>query len=291
MVSDLLDKPAVEPRVGNAAGSGAVELARVAGRTVVTRARANSPLKLLNPRSPGSGAWVFTSTFGGGLVAGDQLSLSVDVGDGCSCLLGTQSATKVYRSPDGRSAGQALAVSVGSDSTCVIAPHPVSCFAQARFVQRQRIELTSGSSLVLIDWLTSGRHAAGERWAFDRYDSRTDVFIDRRHVFRDALLLSAADGPIDVPHRTGGFDCFAYAVVVGAAFDEPARHLLRQIERQPVPSDPRVPLIFAASPLDARGVIVRAAGSGTEIVGRWLLAQLSFVSDVLGSDRWSRMLG
>ena len=305
-MQELLDKPVVSMPSCDRDGSGVVELRKVHGRTVVTRARANSPLKLLNPRSADSSAWMFTSTFGGGLLAGDQLALTVDVGDDCTCLLGTQSATKVYRSPHGLPAGQTLDVSVGNGATCVIAPHPVTCFAHARFVQRQRIELASSSSLVLIDWFTSGRHASGERWAFDRYDSRTDVFIDGRHVFRDALLLSGDDGPIDSQHRTGGFDCFAYAVALGIAFEEPVKQMLRQIEQEPVRTDTDRPLVFAASPLrvncrspsqmrcdasqEAGGAILRVAGTGSEIVGRWLLDQLRFVDESLGSDRWSRML-
>jgi urease accessory protein len=245
---------------------------------------------LLNPRSGGSSAWIFASTFGGGLVAGDDVSLTLDVGEDCSCLLGTQSATKVYRSPQGLPACQTLNVSLGDGATCIIAPHPVTCFAHARFVQRQRVEMAAGSSVVLIDWLTSGRHASGERWAFDRYDSRTDIFVDRRHVVRDALRLSTDDGPIDSPHRTGGFDCFAYAVVLGSPFADSVKELLRQIEKQPVSAMPNPPLIFSASPLESGGAIFRAAGAGTEIVGKWLLEQLRFVGKTLGSESWARML-
>lgn len=290
MLCEPWDTPAGSSRGTCRAGDGAIELKAVGGRTAVTCARANSPLKLLNPRSSSPSAWVLSSTFGGGLVAGDQITLNLDVGDNCACLLGTQSATKVYRSSDGLVAHQAMNVSLGNNAVCVIAPHPVTCFSQSRFIQRQRIEMKSQSSLVLIDWLTSGRHASGERWAFDRYDSATDIFVDGRHVFRDSLRLCAADGPIASPYRTGGFDCFAYAVVWGDAFAGPAKESLQEVAQQPVTAGPHPPLMFAASPLAASGAVYRAAGSGTEIVGNWLLKQLNFVGNTLGLDRWSRML-
>lgn len=289
MLHTVLDTPDRLSDAEGRAGRGIIELRRVGGRTVVTRCRAHSPLKLLNPSSGGSSAWVFSSTFGGGLVAGDEVALDVNVGQGCACLLGTQSATKVYRSPEDLAARQTLNVVVGDGASCVIAPHPVTCFAEARFVQRHRIQMHPSSSLVLIDWITSGRHATGERWAFDRYDSRTDILIDGRHVFRDALLLSGEDGPIDGRHRTGGFNCFGYAVVLGRAFINGANASLRRIERERIPATANCPLIFAASPLND-GVIFRAAGIGTEIVGRWLLEQLASVGDALGCDGWSRML-
>ena len=50
-------------------GHGTLELQKVAGRTVVTRSQASSPLKLLTPRRRHPAAWVYTSTFGGGMVA------------------------------------------------------------------------------------------------------------------------------------------------------------------------------------------------------------------------------
>ena len=269
-------------------GCGALEFTRIADRTVVTRAWANSPLKLLCPRAAADCAWMFASTYGGGLLAGDEIALQAVVGERCKCLLGTQSATKIYRSPDGLAARQTLSLSLEAGSICVIAPHPVTCFAASRYIQRQRIELAADASLVLIDWLTSGRHAAGERWAFEEYDSRTDVFVEGRHRFRDAMRLSADDGPIAAPHRTGGFNCFAYALLLGPAFAQAAEKGVRQIEQEPIIVDPMAPLLFSASPV-SNGALFRAAGTGSEIVGSWLKKKLSCVSRILGSDAWSRM--
>ena len=45
---------------------GNLELASVGGRTVVTRACAGNPLKLLVPRPREHAAWVYTSSVGGG---------------------------------------------------------------------------------------------------------------------------------------------------------------------------------------------------------------------------------
>jgi len=268
-------------------GSGQLRIERVGGATVVTRARANAPLKLLAPKSRSGSAWVFTSTYGGGLVAGDEIALDVALGESTTCLLGTQASTKIYRSPSDVPCRQTLNVTIGAGAICIAAPHPVTCFKQARFVQRQRFDLGCESGLVLVDWLTSGRHASGERWAFDCYDSRTDIFVEGRHVFRDALRLNAADGPIAAFHRTGGFDCFAYAVVLGEKLRERSAEILRFIGERPV-SHEASPLIFSASPLD-NGMVLRAAGTNAEIVAGWLREQLSFVGGLLGEDPWKRL--
>ena len=67
---------------GAAPGRGRVEIVRRGERSVVTRAVATSPLRLLTPRNHGRGAWVYTATYGGGLVDGDAIQLDISVGAG-----------------------------------------------------------------------------------------------------------------------------------------------------------------------------------------------------------------
>src|ERR1700743_2023110 len=62
----------------------------VAGQRTVTSAFARNPLKLLTPRARGQSVWAYTSSFGGGFVAGDETRLDLRIGSGARCFLGTQ---------------------------------------------------------------------------------------------------------------------------------------------------------------------------------------------------------
>ncbi|MDB5331858.1 MAG: ureD [Phycisphaerales bacterium] len=266
-------------------GHGELEFTRVNGRTAVTRAMASSPLRLLTPRGHGMSARVFTSTFGGGLVAGDTIALTVRAGAGTACILGTQASTKVYRSPAGIPSSQRILLIAEEGATCVVAPDPVTCFAGAVYEQRQSIQLHAGASLLMIDWLTSGRRARGERWAFDRYQTCTDIAVGGRVIFRDALRLDAADGAVGAEHRMGRCDCMGLAILIGPRMERPAANLLEWVQSRPV--TPGENLIFSASPLPG-GAVLRAAGPTTEAVGRWFRERLSFASELLGDDPWAR---
>lgn len=273
--------PAASPR-----GSAVLELSRVAGATVVTRAQAASPLRLLLPRTGKKSAWVFTGTLGGGLVSGDDIRLDVRLGAETTCLLSTQASTKIYRCLEGEVCRQTLHVSAADAAICVAAPDPVICFTGARFIQNQRFNLAPSASLVLVDWLTSGRRAAGERWAFAGYESRIDIFVGERHVLHDAQRLCPEDGPLDTLFRMGAVDCLAVAVILGPAAQGATTRLLQFVQDQPPP--PRgSPLLFAASPL-AGGALLRVAGSSSETVGRWLRDRLDFVPALFGEDPWAR---
>ena len=173
---------------------GILELSFVAGRTEVTRAFAANPLRLLVPRWRTAAAWVYLSTYGGGLVAGDEIDLHVRIGERARGVLGTQASTKVYRSPVEVPSRQLLRASVADGGLLVLAPDPLTCFAQARYEQSQSIRLHGSGSLVLVDWLTSGRRARGESWAMSRYCSRLQVHRDGELVLADALLLDPPKG-------------------------------------------------------------------------------------------------
>lgn len=258
-----------------------VRVVRSGCRSVVIRARATSPLKLLTPRNHGAAAWVYSANYGGGLVGGDTLRLAVEVGPGAMALLTTQASTKVYRSHQGTSAD--LDAVVEDEGTLVVWPDPVVCFAGSTCSQTQRFDLRRGAGLVVVDWFSSGRHAAGERWAFDRYSSRIAIGIDGRLVLYDALALSAADG--ELPARMGRFDVVATVAITGTHLRRHAADALARVAQTPLRA--RSNLLLAGSPIDG-GCTLRLAGVTFEEVERAVCDVLDFVPSLLGDNPWAR---
>src|SRR5690242_18480080 len=80
-------------------GQASLEVALIAGQSTVTAAQASNPVKLLTPRARADSVWAYSSSFGGGLVAGDQTRLNLYIRAGARCFFSTQSSTKVYRNP------------------------------------------------------------------------------------------------------------------------------------------------------------------------------------------------
>ena len=266
-------------------GHGKLELQKVAGRTVVTRSQASSPLKLLTPRRRHPAAWVYTSTFGGGMVAGDRTHLDVTLHPGASCVLTTQASSKVYRDPEKKGCRQSLCVEVAEDALVVVAPDPVTCYADAIFQQRQDFQLAPTSSLVIVDWLTSGRRAYGEAWDFTRYQSRIDVHQGEKHLLADTLLLDPEIGPLDGPFRLGRFHCLGLMVLAGPQVEAAAAALAGELGGSPVEREAE--LIEAVSPHDW-GVVYRLAGISTQLVADRLRQRLSWLEPLLGAAPWER---
>lgn len=268
-----------------ARGRASLEVERVCEESTVTSSYATSPMKLLTPRSRGRSVWAYTSSFGGGLVAGDQTRLQLRLGAGTCCFVGTQAWTKIYRNPGRLPGGHETCATVGAGSTLVFAPDPIQAFADSTYVQVQGFQLAADANLVLLDWCTAGRVALGERWGFHSFQSRNEVVVDGRRIFLDALALTSEDGPLCSPHRLGRFNCLATLLLVGPAVAVQSARLLARMGAEPVAR--RADLVTSASPV-ADGVVLRLAGTHFEQVARELHREIACLSDLLADDPWSR---
>jgi urease accessory protein len=210
------------------------------------------------------------------------LDLSVDVEVDARALLTTQASTKVYRSL--QSASQTVSATVDRRGLLVVLPDPIVCFSDADFTQTQRYVLRGEASLVVLDWMTSGRHEAGERWAFSRYQARLTILRDDREILRDAVVLERDPDP--VVERMGRFEVFLTAVLTGPLVAESAASILTRTNlRSIIKHDD---LILSALPLRDGGTLVRMAGVSVEQVGRVLRDDFAFLLPLLGDDPWSR---
>jgi urease accessory protein len=144
--------------------------------------------------------------------------------------------------------------------------------------------VSEGAGLVLVDWVSSGRRASGERWEFEEYVSRTIVRHRDRLVLHDATGLRSSDS--DLATRIGRFDVLALLVIVGEAIKSEATAVVASINQQPIVR--RSDLLTSAAPLGDSGCVVRVAGRSVEQVGRHLRHLLGFVPALLGDDPWSR---
>jgi urease accessory protein len=253
---------------------------------VVTRALATSPLRLLTPRNHGRAAWIYTATYGGGLLGGDAIRLDVAIDSGAMAMLSTQASTKVYRSD--RAVNNDLNAVVKPGALLAVLPDPVVCFASATYHQRQRIQLDDGGNLVFMDWLSSGRRARDERWQFDGYSSRVEIIQNGGSVILDALTLDATAG--SVGDRMGRFNTLCSIVLLGPLLAAPVSHAMSQIAALPI--EKRTGLLVGASPINrgADGCLIRIAGASFETVSTAAREYLRCVPSLLGDDPWARRL-
>lgn len=199
-----------------AAFAGLIEVSLQSSISSATKLFSTYPLRILYPKKVQFDksvdcAWFYTVSYGGGLVSGDLVPMSVDVQKDCTASVCTQGTTKVYKSIKPSSANgtgndvdsentkttkQTLEAKVGTNALLCWLPDPAQCFKDAKFEQVHEISLADdSSSLCFVDWITAGRVAHDDaRWAFRSFLTRTTVTTgdDTVNVIESQRLENAA---------------------------------------------------------------------------------------------------
>ncbi|KAF9022504.1 UreD-domain-containing protein [Hymenopellis radicata] len=284
-------------------GTGRIVVSSHGSRATFSELSSTYPLKLLSPRAfDDSVALVYLLTYGGGLVSGDQVNLVVQVASSAKLVLLSQGSTKVFKTRPGRRLAtvegdqlstlppttQNLTFTVSASGGLFLLPDPVTCFRSATYNQIQTFHLAETSSAAILDWITSGRRSLGEEWAFSRYYSVNEIFLDGKRIARDVMLLE------DNELNLAPYSCYAMLFLLGPMLQPTIQHLTAQYERISV-MKARTPddLIWSLSPVVGQGrsaiaVVVRLAGKETESVKRWIRDALSPAEDVLGADAFKQ---
>jgi urease accessory protein len=188
-------------------------------------------------------------------------------------------------------------VLIAPDSAVFLLPDPVTCFRSASYNQIQTFRLSGeNASVVLLDWVTSGRKSLGEDWVFSRYYSVNEVWVDGKKIAKDVLLLEDSiqdTQPLPqrrLSDRLAPYSCYATLILYGPLVqnvicDINAAYETISVFKMNTPSD----LIWSVSAIsDEKGCVVRVAGKDTELVKLWLGNALKRLEDVMGIDVYRR---
>jgi len=212
------------------------------------------------------------------MVDGDRVAIDVTAGPGTTAFMGTQSATKVYRSP--RGCAFRLAIDVAEGAAVAVVPDPVVCFSGARYAQRVDVVLAPDASIVLLDGYSCGRAARGERWKFARFETRTTIERGGARVLVDATCLDPAHG--ELAERMGPFDVVLSLIAMGPRFASVRAAMLASLE------PPSADAIVAVSRVGEDGAILRVAAHRFEWASHLLRSCFGEIARILGDDPFAR---
>ncbi|PWA72160.1 urease accessory protein D [Artemisia annua] len=259
--------------------SGKIVVEKVGEKSRVTRCFSKYPLKFIIPTKAGpsdiDAVWIYTLTYGGGIVS-------------------------VYKSVAFNCSQQIMEANIGSDALLVIIPDPVTCFSTARYSQKQVFRILSDSSLLVVDWITSGRHESGEKWDFSLYKSTNHIYLDNKPLFLDTVLLENGN-VTSIAERMQDYQVIAMVILLGPKLQDIQNQVQEDVkkmmsEQLHAPSaggrskacngdgSAKPSLIASCNSFGPKGigVVVRIAATTTEAVYRFLHCQLAGMEPMLG---------
>ncbi len=124
-----------------------------------------------------------------GFFDGDRVEIDVTVAEGARLCLSTPAASRVYPTRSGKPAANHQRFTVAENALLEWNPEPFIPHAGASYHQRTEIRLHPSASLFFLEWLTPGRVAMGEIFAYQNLRWELDLHAGETLVAREKYDL------------------------------------------------------------------------------------------------------
>lgn len=232
---------------------------------------------------------------GGGYLGGDDYTIDVEVAPETSLLLTSQSATKVYRTPE-EPAYQRSTFRLGAGAVLEYVPDQLIAYRDAHYIQDTVVDMDPTASFVSTEIVTPGWAPDGTLFRYDRIQLRQEVRMDGRPVVVDNLIIrpDSETAPAQSMLHMDGRTHVGSLLAVDARIDQELVNELRHTSQKAL--DQTGPLTGAAMPdvtdvspllgitlVEGPGLAIRVLGTSTE--------QISAALDAVVNDLRARWRG
>ncbi|MGA7203572.1 MAG: urease accessory protein UreD [Specibacter sp.] len=247
-------------------------VANRAGRGIATGQYHQGALRILRPHYLDDTAQVCYTIVnpGGGYLGGDRYGIEVEVRENASLLLTTQSATKVYKTPDCH-VRQDMVVRLGAGAVMEYVPDQLIAYRGADYRQYTRIDMHPEASLLLCEVLTPGWSPDGKLFRYDQVRLRTEVSVGGRLAVLDNLLVRPGEDSLDSLLFLQDYTHVGMLLAIDARLGQADVERLRELAYR-VAGDERNHVHLGLSLLPGPGVAVRALSNSTESINAVMLA-------------------
>ncbi|MBC1573257.1 urease accessory protein UreD [Listeria booriae] len=241
-------------------GTLALAIAERDGKSVPANTYFQGALKVMRPQYLDDSGQVvyFILNPGGGYVGGDVYKIDVSLADNAELLLTTQSATKVYETPNNE-VRQETKITLGKNSLLEFISDPVIAYEKARYVQQQVVHMDKTASLFYSEMITPGWAREQDGFRYEQLLLKNQVYMDGKLAVIDAFRLTPADG---VLHDIGMLESFSHVgslLVVTPSIDETFVHDFQEVLKQEFED-----LRFGISLLNVHGFSARILANSTQ---------------------------
>lgn len=188
-----------------------------------------------------------------GILDGDEYEIKIEIAEGASLQLKTQSYQRLFGMKKG--ASQRMTVFMNPFSSFCFLPHPSVPHKSSDFIALNRIYLSQGCKLIWGEVLTCGRKLSGEEFEFFRYQNLTEIFLNERLVVKENLLIKPS---IINVKAIGQFENYSHqASLIYFAEKADINKLILEINKM---LSAQKSICFGVSALSVNGLIVRILG-------------------------------
>ncbi|OCA92883.1 urease accessory protein UreD [Pseudobacillus wudalianchiensis] len=151
---------------------------------------------------------------GGGYLDGDRYRMQIALDKQARMTLTTQSATKVYKTPNNY-VYQETEISLKEGSYLEYIPDPLIAYRNARYKQKNIIRMEKGATFLYSDILTPGWSPEGDKFSYDTLQLINELYVDDELAVYDHIKLNPRNQDMNTIGFMEGFSHLGSMIVVG----------------------------------------------------------------------------
>ena len=224
-------------------------------------------------------AYVYLINTSPGLLAGDQLNLSLQLAPQTNLYLTDQAATKVHPMPEeGTKATINYQILVDADASLELVPEPIILYRDSVLEQKTVIRLDTTARLFLSEIILPGRLAKKEYYNFNYYFNRLEVTdLNTKILFTDAMRLAGKHNKFKNNKLFTSLPIMGNAIAVLPNTD--LQSLTRQLENMALADCQNVEVATTILPSN-NGILIRALSNKTIQLKKYFTYALNCIRTV-----------
>ncbi|WP_066388461.1 urease accessory protein UreD [Neobacillus mesonae] len=232
------------------------------GKTVANDVYFQGAFKVMRPvyHDDSGQACYYILNPGGGYLDGDRYQMKISLEKQAKLTLTTQSATKIYKTPQSH-AYQEAEFHLKEGSYLEYIPDPLIGYQNARYKQKNVIYMEKGCSLLYSDIITPGWSPEGEKFSYDLLQLINEIYMDEELVVYDHIKLNPGSQNMEGLGLMEGFSHLGSMMVI----DEKVNHDLLDRLYQALPTN-SFECKIGLSLLPVPGFTVRVLANNTQVI-------------------------
>ncbi len=234
------------------------------GKTVAKNVYFQGALKVMRPvyHDDSGQACYYILNPGGGYLDGDRYQLQFSLKEQAKLTLTTQSATKVYKTPN-QHAYQETEFILKKGSYLEYIPDPLIMYRNARYKQKNVIRMEQGATLIYSDIITPGWSPDGKQFSYDQLQLMNEVYMDDELVMYDHIKLNPAVQDMKEIGFMEGYTHLGSMIVIG---EQTNAELLDRLYQSMDHNEQEYKL--GLSMLSVKGFTIRVLANKTQTIER-----------------------
>lgn len=245
------------------------------GRTVAKNVYFQGAFKVMRPVYHNNYSYpcYYLLNPGGGYLDGDTYRMRVSLDEQAQLTLTTQSATKVYKTPNTQ-VYQETEFHLKKDSYLEYLPDALIAYKDARYYQKNVVHMEKGATLLYSDIVTPGWSPEGKKFSYDTLRLKSEIYMDGELIAFDHIKLQPEMQHINELGFMEGYTHLGSLIVVGEKTDDRLLDRLYETIHKEAGD-----FSFGLSDLAVPGFTVRIMANTTQIIEQVITACHHVISD------------